>query len=141
MSSGAGRATRTGSLGSIDGGHNDHDSSHSIGSPSKAPSRSSTSSYLQAQPETQTVGTLLAAIANCLTDALRIFTFADKQQWGPDEFEQVRALQTTLDEAKKDFQEMAPLVHGSLYYQNDRTRAFFFSYLACYFFPHFLCPA
>ncbi|KAH6626383.1 hypothetical protein B0J18DRAFT_139668 [Chaetomium sp. MPI-SDFR-AT-0129] len=122
MSSGASHATRTGSLGSVDGGHNhnDHDSSH-IGSPSKAPSRSSTSSYLQAQPQIQTVGTLLAAIANCLTDALRIFTFADKQQWGPDEFEQVRALEATLDEAKKDFQEMAPLVHGSFYYENDRT--------------------
>ncbi|KAK4143792.1 uncharacterized protein C8A04DRAFT_12040 [Dichotomopilus funicola] len=90
MSSGASRATRTGSLGS-------------------------------AQPQIQTVGTLLAAIANCLTDALRIFTFADKQQWGPDEFEQVRALEATLNEAKKDFQEMAPLVHGSFYYENDRT--------------------
>ncbi|KAH6640911.1 hypothetical protein F5144DRAFT_641454 [Chaetomium tenue] len=93
MSSGAGRDSRKGSLGSIDG------SSH----------------------EAQTVGTLLAAIARCLTEAVRILMFADKRQWGPDEFEQTRVLEEALDEAKKDFQEMAPLVHGQFYYENDRT--------------------
>lgn len=94
MSSGAGRDSRKGSLGSIDGSSN----------------------------EAQTVGTLLAAIARCLTEAVRILMFADKRQWGPDEFEQTRVLEEALDEAKKDFQEMAPLVHGQFYYENDRTR-------------------
>lgn len=69
----------------------------------------------------QTVGSLLAAIATCMTDALRIFMFADKRQWGPDEFEQTRVLEAALDEAKKDFQEMGPLVNGQFYYENDRT--------------------
>lgn len=101
MNSGAGRASRTGSLGStsssaVDGGGR----------------------------EAQTVGALLAAIATCMTDALRILMFADKRQWGPDEFEQTRALEEALDEAKKDFQEMAPLVHGQFYYENDRNREF-----------------
>jgi len=68
-----------------------------------------------------TVGSLLASIATSLTEALRILMFADKRQWGPDEFEQIRVLEEALDEAKKDFQEMAPLVHGQFYYQNDRT--------------------
>ncbi|KAK0720662.1 hypothetical protein B0H67DRAFT_453216, partial [Lasiosphaeris hirsuta] len=68
-----------------------------------------------------TVGSLLATIATSLTEALRILMFADKRQWGPDEFEQIRALEEALDDAKKDFQEMAPLVHGQFYYQNDRT--------------------
>ncbi|KAK1760763.1 hypothetical protein QBC47DRAFT_13839 [Echria macrotheca] len=70
-----------------------------------------------------TVGSLLASIAMSLTEALRILMFADKRQWGPDEFEQIRVLEAALDEAKKDFQEMAPLVHGQFYYQNDRTGA------------------
>jgi hypothetical protein len=93
MSSGADRASRKGSVGSASGGSG-----------------------------VQTVGTLLAAIATCMAEALRIFMFADKRQWGPDEFEQTRALEAALDEAKKDFQEMAPLVHGQFYYENDRTR-------------------
>ena len=71
---------------------------------------------------TDTVGSLLAAIANSLQDALRILMFADKRGWGPDEFEQVRALEEALDEAKKDFQDMAPLVNGQFYYENDRRR-------------------
>ena len=66
------------------------------------------------------VGTLLANIATSLNDALRIFTLADKRQWGPDEYDQFRALQDALDEAKKDFQEMGPLVNGQFYYENDR---------------------
>ncbi|KAK4669734.1 uncharacterized protein QC763_205610 [Podospora pseudopauciseta] len=67
-----------------------------------------------------TVGSLLAAIGTCLTDALRLFMFADKRHWGPDEFEQTRALEDALDEAKKDFQEMGQLVRGQFYYENDR---------------------
>ena len=69
-----------------------------------------------------TVGSLLASIANSLQDGLRILMFADKRGWGPDEFEQVRALEEALDEAKKDFQDMAPLVNGQFYYENDRRR-------------------
>ncbi|KAK7700870.1 hypothetical protein SLS64_010721 [Diaporthe eres] len=68
----------------------------------------------------ESVGSLLAAIANSINDALRLLMFADKAHWGPDEFEQVRALEHTLDEAKKDFQEMGPLLKGSVYYENDR---------------------
>lgn len=69
-----------------------------------------------------TVGTLLAKIAAALADALRVFTFADKSQWGPDEGDQLRALEDALDDAKKDFQEMGPLVNGQFYYENDRRR-------------------
>ncbi|KAK4453306.1 hypothetical protein QBC34DRAFT_292193 [Podospora aff. communis PSN243] len=71
--------------------------------------------------DADTVGALLAVIATSLTESLRILMFADKRQWGPDEFEQLRALEAALDDAKKDFQEMAPLVKGQFYYQNDRT--------------------
>ncbi|ROW02803.1 hypothetical protein VSDG_01808 [Cytospora chrysosperma] len=67
-----------------------------------------------------TVGTLLAAIANAINDSLRLLMFADKTHWGPDEFEQVRALEDALDEAKEDFQQLGPLLKGSLYYENDR---------------------
>ncbi|KAH8888852.1 hypothetical protein GQ53DRAFT_234925 [Thozetella sp. PMI_491] len=67
-----------------------------------------------------TVGSLLAGIATSLSEALRAFMFADKRQWGPDEFEQIRALEEALDDAKKDFQEMGPLVNGQIYYENDR---------------------
>ncbi|KAL3957283.1 hypothetical protein ACCO45_007861 [Purpureocillium lilacinum] len=66
------------------------------------------------------VGTLLADIANLLSDGLRILSLADKRHWGPDEHEQLRALEQALDEAKKDFQELAPLVNGQSYYQRDR---------------------
>jgi len=71
--------------------------------------------------DADSVGSLLADLATNLTEALRILMFADKRGWGPDEFEQIRALEEALDDAKKDFQEMAPLVHGQFYYQNDRT--------------------
>ncbi len=67
-----------------------------------------------------TVGSLLAGIATSLTDALHGFMLADKRQWGPDEFEQVRALEEALDDAKKDFQDMSRLVNGQFYYENDR---------------------
>ncbi|CAN8096057.1 unnamed protein product [Discula destructiva] len=67
-----------------------------------------------------TVGTLLAEIANVLADSLRVLMFADKRHWDSDEFEQVRALEGALDEAKADFQELGPLLKGSFYYENDR---------------------
>lgn len=91
MSSAAGAGSRKGSLGS----------SYASGS-------------------SDTVGSLLAVIGTCLTDALRILLYLDKRQWGPDEFEQTRALEEALDEAKKDFQEMGQLVRGQFYYENDR---------------------
>lgn len=72
----------------------------------------------------ESVGSLLAAIANSINDALRLLMFADKAHWGPDEFEQVRAIEHTLDEAKKDFQELGPLLKGSVYYENDRRRMY-----------------
>lgn len=72
--------------------------------------------------DNDTVGSLLADIAHAINDALRMLMFADKRHWSPDEFEQVRALEDTLDEAKKDFQEMGPLLKGSYYYENDRRR-------------------
>ncbi|KAK8065297.1 hypothetical protein PG997_012044 [Apiospora hydei] len=68
----------------------------------------------------ETVGSLLAVIANSLNDALRIMMFADKRAWGPDEFEQLRLLEDTLDEAKRDFQELPLLVKGRVYYEHDR---------------------
>ncbi|KAI1489447.1 hypothetical protein F5X96DRAFT_641082 [Biscogniauxia mediterranea] len=69
----------------------------------------------------ETVGSLLAVIANSLNDALRILLFADKRAWGDDEFEQLHLLEDTLDEAKKDFQELPLLVNGRFYYENDRN--------------------
>ena len=71
----------------------------------------------------ETVGSLLAEIATSLHESLRLLMFADKRGWGPDEFEQVRALEESLDEAKKDFQELSPLVNGQYYYENDRRGA------------------
>ncbi|KAI1375234.1 hypothetical protein F4677DRAFT_144748 [Hypoxylon crocopeplum] len=68
----------------------------------------------------ETVGSLLAVIANSLNNGLRIMMFADKRAWGSDEFEQLRLLEETLDEAKKDFQELPVLVNGRHYYENDR---------------------
>ncbi|SPO00709.1 uncharacterized protein DNG_03457 [Cephalotrichum gorgonifer] len=67
-----------------------------------------------------TVGTLLAAIANLLHEGLWLLARADKSFWGPDEHEQVRALEEALDDAKKDFQELPPHVNGQVYYENDR---------------------
>ncbi|KAK6071823.1 hypothetical protein SCUP234_09538 [Seiridium cupressi] len=68
----------------------------------------------------ESVGSLLAVIANSINDGLRIMMFADKRQWGSDEFEQLRLLEETLDEAKKDFQTLPSLVHGRGYYEHDR---------------------
>jgi hypothetical protein len=115
MSSGAVRTSHTASAGSASGGAFDHDDHGSA-------SGSNDGGGAYSGREFHTVGTLLAAIATCLSDALRLLMFADKRQWGPDEFEQTRVLEESLDEAKKDFQEMAPLVHGQFYYENDRTR-------------------
>jgi hypothetical protein len=79
-----------------------------------------------------TVGSLLADIADILGAALRTLRIADKRAWGPDEEEQVRALEETLDEARRDFQFLGPLVSGldgrkdgdkkqnPVYYENDR---------------------
>ncbi|KAF2963514.1 hypothetical protein GQX73_g10072 [Xylaria multiplex] len=66
-----------------------------------------------------TVGSLLATIANSIQDALRILMFADKRAWGPPEFEQLRLLEEALDEAKRDFQDLPVLVNGRFYYEND----------------------
>ncbi|RDA91619.1 hypothetical protein CP533_4642 [Ophiocordyceps camponoti-saundersi (nom. inval.)] len=66
------------------------------------------------------VGSLLAAIALLLADGLRILDLADKRHWGADEHEQRKALDDALDEARKDFQELAPLVHGQAHYELDR---------------------
>ena len=76
------------------------------------------------QQQADSVGSLLAAVANLTADGLRILRFSDKRQWGPDEHEQVRALEELLDEARKDFQELSPLLNGQLNYENDRTREF-----------------
>ncbi|KAI0119938.1 hypothetical protein GGR51DRAFT_553972 [Nemania sp. FL0031] len=67
-----------------------------------------------------TVGSLLAIIANSIQDALRILMFADKRAWASPEFEQLRLLEETLDEAKRDFQELPALVNGRFYYENDQ---------------------
>jgi hypothetical protein len=69
----------------------------------------------------ETVGSLLAIIANSVQDALRILMFADKRAWGSPEFEQLRLLEDTLEEAKRDFQELPVLVNGRFYYENDRN--------------------
>lgn len=70
------------------------------------------------------VGSLLAAIAKLVAEGLRILSLADKTLWGPDEHEQVRALAKVLDEAKKDFQDLSPLVNGQIYYESDRKCRF-----------------
>ncbi|OAA41721.1 hypothetical protein NOR_05229 [Metarhizium rileyi] len=69
----------------------------------------------------ESVGTLLADIANILLEGLRIFRLADKRYWRQDEYEQVRALEEALNEAKKDFQELCPLVNGQAQYEHDRN--------------------
>ena len=57
-----------------------------------------------------TVGSLLAAIANALQDGRRMLMFADKRGWGPDEFEQVRALDEALDRLTAAEPQVAELV-------------------------------
>lgn len=70
------------------------------------------------------VGTLLADIANIISDGQRILSLSDKRHWGQDEREQERALESVLDEARKDFQELGPLVNGNgrSQYEHDRRR-------------------
>ena len=68
------------------------------------------------------VGTLLAEIANLLLDGLKLLRLADKRHWGPDEHEQHRALDVALNEAKKDYQELPPLLNGQAQYEHDRNR-------------------
>jgi hypothetical protein len=70
----------------------------------------------------ESVGTLLADIANLLVQGLRIFALADKRHWRQDEYEQVRALEEALNDAKSDFQELCPLVNGQAQYEHDRKR-------------------
>ena len=76
----------------------------------------------QHQVQADSVGSLLAAVADRTAEGLRILGFSDKRQWGPDEHEQVRALEELLDEARKDFQELSPLLNGQFNYEHDRTR-------------------
>lgn len=71
-----------------------------------------------------TVGSLLKDIAVYLTESLHGLRLADKRHWGPDEFEQIRALEDALDDAKADFQELGVLVNGQFYYEGDRTRKY-----------------
>ncbi|KAG6038360.1 hypothetical protein E4U41_004274 [Claviceps citrina] len=68
-----------------------------------------------------TVGTLLAEIANLMADGLRIFRLSDKRHWGPDEHEQLQALGRALRQAKRDFQHLCPLVNGQTQYEHDRN--------------------
>lgn len=84
--------------------------------------RESTSSATRGTAHRDSVGSLLAAIANLVGESLRGLGFSDKRAWGPDEHEQVRALEDVVDEARKDFQELGPLVNGQFLYENDRTR-------------------
>jgi len=69
----------------------------------------------------ETVGSLLAVIANAIQDALRILMYADKSAWTSPEFEQLRLLEETIDEAKRDFQKLPTLLNQRLYYENDRN--------------------
>ncbi|EJT74025.1 hypothetical protein GGTG_07874 [Gaeumannomyces tritici R3-111a-1] len=85
------------------------------------PAATSSASPLSNAAANDTVGTVLAAIATSLSDAIRTLMFADKRQWGPDEFEQTRALEEALDEAKRDFQAMSRLVNGQFFYERDRN--------------------
>lgn len=81
---------------------------------------SAASRLLPAMGGFESVGTLLADIANLISEGLRIFSLADKRHWGQDEHEQHRALEEVLNEAKRDFQELTPLVSGQ--YEHDRKR-------------------
>lgn len=69
----------------------------------------------------ESVGSLLADIANLLVEALRILDSTEKTHWGQDEHELLSALERTLDDAKRDFQELSPLVKGQSHYENDRS--------------------
>ncbi|KAH8909002.1 hypothetical protein BR93DRAFT_994653 [Coniochaeta sp. PMI_546] len=67
----------------------------------------------------ETVGSLLATIAESLTSALRLFALADKSHWGPDEAAQVLALRRVLSAAGRDFEVLSALVGGGTYLEHD----------------------
>ncbi|OAA36569.1 hypothetical protein BBO_08151 [Beauveria brongniartii RCEF 3172] len=67
------------------------------------------------------VGSLLADIANLVLDGLRILGLADKRHWGPDEYELQRAMERVLNDAKTDFQELSPMLKSQSHYEHDRT--------------------
>ncbi len=67
------------------------------------------------------VGSLLADIANLVVDGLRILGLADKRHWGPDEYELQRAMERVLNDAKTDFQELSPMLKSQSHYEHDRT--------------------
>ncbi|KAM3434093.1 hypothetical protein NHJ13734_006133 [Beauveria thailandica] len=69
------------------------------------------------------VGSLLADIANLVLDGLRILGLADKRHWGPDEYELQRAMERVLNDAKTDFQELSPMLKSQSHYEHDRTFA------------------
>lgn len=67
------------------------------------------------------VGSLLADIANLVVDGLRILGLADKRHWGQDEYELLRAMERVLNDAKKDFQELSPMLKSQSHYEHDRS--------------------
>ncbi|KAJ4148328.1 hypothetical protein LMH87_002804 [Akanthomyces muscarius] len=69
------------------------------------------------------VGSLLADIANLVVDGLRILGLADKRHWGADEYELQRAMERVLNDAKTDFQELSPMLKSQSHYEHDRTFA------------------
>ena len=68
------------------------------------------------------VGSLLADIANYISAGLQTLRLADKRHWGQDERDHLIAMEAALDQAKKDFQDMGPLVNGQSNYERDRKR-------------------
>ncbi|ATY61526.1 hypothetical protein A9K55_007195 [Cordyceps militaris] len=82
--------------------------------PSRPPARNAMGGF-------DSVGSLLADIANLLVDGLRILGLADKRHWGPDEYELQRAMERALNDAKADFQELSPLLKSQSHYEHDRT--------------------
>lgn len=67
------------------------------------------------------VGSLLADIASSMAEGLRTLSLADKRYWTQDEHELLRALEDALDDAKTDFQSLAPFIKGQTQYENDRN--------------------
>lgn len=70
-------------------------------------------------PAQDTVGTLLARIAQSLQSALRLFALGDNAHWSPDEHAQVLALRQVLGQAGRDFETLAGLVGGGMYFEGD----------------------
>lgn len=67
------------------------------------------------------VGSLLADIADAISDGQRTLGLAKQDHWGQDEYDLLKAFERTLDEAKKDFQELSLLVKGQSHYEYDRS--------------------